>query len=276
VVRRAEQGAKGGLVSGLLSLNRSKLSLGFSAMHILDNSPLRRPPSIFSRKQMLVLDGIRYAAEMAHIAYERLFDHLQAIAAGTEKSNSRSTATAMLDAWSIIDSAHRFRDLVENLPGLSNSPWKRIFVDRTQDVADLRNCLQHQLGEIESLIVNGGQIWGYLSWAEVRSSSYTGKWLMIAAGGDYVGDNFFFVGPTTPPFFNVPLGRIRLNAFGRQVYLGRTVEELASAVASITAEIGNGALRPVGSPAHERRGADFKAEGFVEMIVSIEPGSNPG
>jgi hypothetical protein len=47
---------------------------------IPEDSPLRRPPLALSRRQVLVLDGIRYAADMADIAYERLDSHLQNIA----------------------------------------------------------------------------------------------------------------------------------------------------------------------------------------------------
>src|SRR5262245_52012098 len=126
-------------------------------MLIPEDSPLRRPPAEFSRRQVLILDGIRYAAEMAHIAYERLFTHLQGIAASQGEPRVRDAAAGMLDAWSIVDSAHRFRDLINNLPGLANSPWRRLLRERTADVAELRDCVQHQLDRIDELISIGGQ-----------------------------------------------------------------------------------------------------------------------
>jgi len=236
-------------------------------MLIPEDSPLRRPPAAFSRYQVLILDGIRYAAEMAAIAYERLYAHLQSIAASSNEPPVHDSAFAMLDAWSIIDSAHRFRDQVGNLPGLANSPWKRLLHDHTKDVADLRDCVQHQLGEIEGLISGGGQLWGYLSWAEVRDGRYTGKWLMMTAGSDYAGDQWVFIGPAALPL-EVPLGRVRLNAFGRQVYLGRTVQALASAVLALATDIESGAMWPVGPPALERRGADVLYEGWLEVLLS--------
>src|ERR1044072_9731297 len=42
-----------------------------------DDSPIRGLPDDFSREQALIFDGIRYAAEMADIAYWRLFDLLE-------------------------------------------------------------------------------------------------------------------------------------------------------------------------------------------------------
>lgn len=236
---------------------------------IPEDSPLRRPPSTFSRRQVLVLDGIRYAAEMAHIAYDRLYAHLQSVAASRTEPRVRDTAIAMLDAWSIVDSAHRLRDLVDSMPGLANSTWKRLLRERTDDIAALRNCVQHQLDEINALCSLGGQLWGYLSWAEVRDGQYTGKWLMMTSGSDYVGDQWLFIGPAVLPF-DVPIGHIRLNAFGRQVYLGRTVTALLSAVSELTTEIRKGALRPRDTPALERRGADVIFEGYVEVLVSAD------
>jgi len=242
-------------------------------MLISEDSPLRRPPAEFSRRQVLILDGIRYAAEMAHVAHERLSAHLQGIAASPGEPRVRDTAAAMLDAWSIVDSAHRFGDLVGSLPGLPNSPWRRLLRQRTVDVAELRDRVQHQLGEIDSLVSNGGQLWGYLSWAEVRNGRYTGKWLMMTGGSDYVGDQWLFIGPAVLPF-EVPAGRIRLNAFGRQVYLGRTVQALVSAVEALAQDIATGTMRPVGTPALERRGADVVYEGWLEVLISRDPSNS--
>jgi hypothetical protein len=243
-------------------------------MLIPEDSPLRRPPADFSRSQVLVLDGIRYAAEMAHIAYERLYVHVQGVSASRDEPRVRDTAIAMLDAWSIVDSAHRFRDMVANLPGLGNSPWRRLLNDRTDDIADLRNRAQHQLGEIAGLAANGGQLWGYLSWAEVRDGRYTGKWLMMTGGAVHVGDQWLFIGPAELPF-QVPVGRLRLNAFGHQVYLGRTVSILVEAVRNLENEIQNGQVRPLGGAA-ERRGGDLVYEGRLEVLVANDQPAEPG
>src|SRR5262245_46599550 len=103
---------------------------------------------------------------MADIAYERLAEALQNIAASTVKPSTRDIGAAMADAWSIVDSVHRFHDLVMNMPGLSNSPWRKLLGNRLTDVVELRNSIQHQLGEMNHLLTSGNQIWGYLSWAE--------------------------------------------------------------------------------------------------------------
>jgi hypothetical protein len=47
---------------------------------IREDSPLRHPPTALSRRQAIILDGIRYAADMADVAYERLTFNLQRVA----------------------------------------------------------------------------------------------------------------------------------------------------------------------------------------------------
>src|SRR5262245_14433078 len=126
-----------------------------------EDSPLRRPPLSLSRRQVLVLDGIRYASEMADLAYERIYAALQNIArsgSGPGPIPSRTIATVMLDAWSIIDAVHRFVKLVPcTRIGLAKrtadgEPWMRLLKDRTSDAIELRNAVQHQKDELANLL----------------------------------------------------------------------------------------------------------------------------
>lgn len=237
---------------------------------IREDSPLRHPPPALSRRQTIILDGIRYAADMADVAYERLTFNLQRVAILEGEPTVRDIATAMLDAWSIVDSAHRFRDLIAGLPGLSNSVWKRRLAIRTADVAGLRNCVQHQLSESENLATTGGQLWGYISWHELRGDRPTGRWHMMAAGAHYVGDRWLYIGPIRLPFV-VPRDRIRLNAFGEQVYLARTVIAIRHAIGELEAELSVGKVRGVGTPSCGRRGADAVMTGALEILVRNPP-----
>jgi len=68
---------------------------------------------------LFFIEGIRFSIETADLAYRRLRDTL--IVLGTQETadpDSPSTASAMLDAWSIIDSLHRLRGLMRNMPGI--------------------------------------------------------------------------------------------------------------------------------------------------------------
>jgi hypothetical protein len=236
---------------------------------IPEYSSLRLLPYELSHKQVLIFDGIRYAAEMIDIAYQRLFKKLQTIAIQEREPTTRDIAIAILDAWSIIDSVNRFRDLIKLAPGVRNEPWKQLFHNRTSSVANLRDCVQHQSGEIEDLIANSGQIWDYLSWAEVRSGKHTGKWLMMSPGAVYTGSTWKFVGPSQPTI-PLPLGRIRLNAFGCKIYLGQCVRWVKSAVSSLVSELENKHVRLVGEVEAKRQIGDIIYEGAIEVLSRVD------
>ena len=109
---------------------------------VAKDSPLRKPPQRISEQQIVLLDGIRYSADMAGIAIDRLWAQLCFIDSTEREIEPSDIAAAALDAWSIIDAAHRMSDLVENLPGLPNSLWRRIFRQRIEDVLALRDMFE--------------------------------------------------------------------------------------------------------------------------------------
>lgn len=233
-------------------------------MLISKDSPLRTLPVELSRKQILIFDGIRYAAEMTEIAYQRLWGQLQTIFID-KGIGAHDIATAMLDAWSIIDSVHRFWDLISLAPGVPNGTWKPLLEKRTEIVRELRNCVQHQRKrrQIDDLIAARGQIWGYLSWAEVRDSHYTGKWFMISPGTAFDGDSWMFWGTgTSAP---LPRGFVRLNAFGKRVYLGQCIQWIGDAVNSLTELFNNGSIHLIGNPAGKRTGRDWISEELIQI-----------
>lgn len=236
-------------------------------MITVQDLPFRNPPHDFSRRQVLILDGIRYSVEMAQIAYQRLYALLQNLSSISDKDLFVPSAEAMLYAWTIVDSAHRYRDLLLAFPGLKRKTWVKLTEKRTEDVAQLRNCVQHQLGEIPNIINRREQLWGYLSWAEIRANRHTGKWLMLTGGSHYVEDSWLFAGPISLPF-RVPTGRIRLNAFGHKVYLGRTVEALRYATSCLASEILSGAVKGEGAPECERKGTDMLVEACIQVELS--------
>ena len=208
---------------------------------------------------------------MARIVYDRLRTTLSGIdTTEADEPSFDTTASAMLDAWAIVDSAYRMRDLVDGLPGLPKCAWTEELRRLTADVDDLRNRVQHQRGEISELAMTSGQLWGFLSWAQLRGDEHTGRWLMISAGADFAGDEWFFVGPMQLPFV-VPPGRERLNAFGHQLYLGRTVQILETALERLAQDIRSGTMRAVSPPATHRRGVDRVLSGHIQVAISQTP-----
>ena len=72
-----------------------------------------------------------------------------------------------LHAWSMIDSVHRLRGLVDSLPGLARrnqSPEFRNFMDKAQTVEQFRDAVQHMDTEIPRSAEAGKAVWGTLSW----------------------------------------------------------------------------------------------------------------
>ena len=57
-------------------------------------------------------------------------------------ATSQNIAVAIADAWTIIDSAHRFYDLITHLPGLDQGTWRRLLQTRIGDALELRDCVQ--------------------------------------------------------------------------------------------------------------------------------------
>lgn len=236
---------------------------------IADQSIFENPPKELSRKQVLLIDGIRYAAEIADVSYARIVETIEKLSDSPEtKPTTRDIAMIIADTWAIIDSAHRFIDLIDHFYGLPNDNWRRILQNRLTDALELRDCVQHQYGELDNLVQNNGQIWGYLSWAEVKTGRYTGKWFMVSPGSIYSGDRWLFAGPMKLPF-RVLKGRIRLNAFGREIYLGRLIFAIHSAMKSLEDVLENHQVRPEGIPAPERRGADLSLNAMI-MVEYVD------
>ena len=140
---------------------------------ITRDSALRKPPQPISERQIVLLDGIRYSADMAGVAIDRLWQQLCWMDSA-EMVEPYQIAAAALDVWSIIDAAHRMLDLVENLPGLPNSNWRRIFHERVADALALRDVWQHQVGEAPAVVEQRGQAWGALAWAQHRDGHRRG------------------------------------------------------------------------------------------------------
>ncbi len=111
------------------------------------DSPLRLLPQSTDPRQRLILDAIRIAAQCVDISYRRLVENLENGRRDPESAHVDGIA-AMLDAWSVVDSVHRLRELAQALPKWrSRAPSKQVFLRATAAADDLRNSIQHLGGE---------------------------------------------------------------------------------------------------------------------------------
>jgi len=207
-------------------------------------SPIRKVPCPVSERQLVVLDGIRFSADMAGIAIDRLWRKLSEIDVAHDAS-STDIAEAALDAWSIVDAAHRIVDLVACLPGLQGAPWQRILRDRLKDALDLRDCWQHQDAEAIAVVERRDQAWGALAWAQHTGARPTGRWFLISAGHEFVGSSWTAGGPNNA-VSREDSRRIRLLHAGRTLYLGRVLRDIFSGIAQLEHDVREGRLRLVG------------------------------
>ena len=107
---------------------------------------------------------------MADIAAKRLVTTLDSIALlqkNPEDNRKEEVASALLDAWSLVDICHRIRELIQGLPGLSakKQPEIRAFLQNTVRVKVLRNYVQHFRNGIQKSSIPSSPLWGALSWS---------------------------------------------------------------------------------------------------------------
>ena len=142
-------------------------------MIIGKDSALRRLPDKSDPRRAMFLDGIRYSVEMADLAYGRLQSGLQALSTENDTDGSQEHASLFvepfLDAWSIVDSIHRLRELLEHMPGSkkAKSPSYQLFARKTLPVRQFRNAIQHLRKELRQVSSPTWPVWGVLDWVTV-------------------------------------------------------------------------------------------------------------
>jgi len=203
------------------------------------DSPLRRFPANSENKQTLFFDGIRYSIEMAALAHTRLQQSLYSLTLSCTNSSSDlpiDFTSAMLDAWSIVDSVHRLRILINKTPGMKKqAPGFQIFDRGTTPIKDLRNFVQHLDQETQDLVGQNIPVWGTLSWFTIldpeRKSGFT---CTIVAGTVFQSMDGLLVNPLGKET-NVPVDLITLTANNSTICLSdvmRHVERLTRSMES--------------------------------------------
>jgi hypothetical protein len=200
-------------------------------MLIGDDSPLLRLPVKLNPKQAQFCDGLRFTAEMADIAYNDLVAHLLPLSGSAEAEIRISAARPFLCAWSIVDSAHRLRGLVENFPNLgkkNQSPEFRSFLEKAEGVEKLRNAVQHMASDIHTSAEAGKSVWGTLTWLNRQSQStiYT---CLLVPGAMMPGGNYKAINPAGLTLTS-PLDHVTLTVDEVAVNLSEVMKSLAKLV----------------------------------------------
>lgn len=147
------------------------------------------------RQQALFFDGTRLTCEMVDIAFVRLQRGLVRMT-NRPRLPRQALATALTDAWGLLDSLERLRRLVPHLPGVKKqkaAPVAR-FMRLASDVEKLRHAVQHIDRESHECLASKTPALGVLSWCLVDDSGTTIQSASIVSGSLLTG-----VYPVTNP-----------------------------------------------------------------------------
>jgi hypothetical protein len=237
------------------------------------DSPLKHPPMPISERQIMLLDGVRHAADMAAIALDRLWKKLCYIDSTDADIGSNDLAEAGLDAWSIVDASHRIGDLIEHLPGLANAPWKRLFSERMKLAMEFRNDWQHQLTDVDRVVGERGQLWGALAWHQHRAGEPTGRWFLAVIGSDLKGSQWIHAGPVNQ-IPRVDSRRIRLLHCNRTLHLDRLVRDIFEAIEELEKAVWDRKLALRGECVNRERNKDWVMSTVIQAVVAVHPPEN--
>lgn len=129
-------------------------------------------PTQSIRNMTLFLDAMNYSFQMVLFQKEDV-DRILPILEKTESIEGEYETYAIRliqTLWGIIDTGHRVRELVQQIPGLKkNSPEIQLFIRNTRSVEELRHYIQHLRHGIHALPEKSSPLWGVISWV---SKSY--------------------------------------------------------------------------------------------------------
>ncbi len=127
-------------------------------------SPLWKLPQGLHPLQGGFFDAIRLSVQFIDVAHARLYEALTQLTLTSDRS-LQIGPNALMDAWAIIDAVHRLRSLVRQLPRYKQrAPSKRLFMDKSQSVEQLRNSFQHLVSDLSGLTDSDLPVLGALTW----------------------------------------------------------------------------------------------------------------
>ena len=202
---------------------------------ISDESPFRRMPVDMPRRRILYLDALRLSAEMAALAFDGLHTLLLGLCERREDPSGDRAVRAILDAYSVIDAVHRFRQLLQVTPGLKHDAAYELFMRQTKGVKELRNIVQHLNREVDRIAQEGWAALGTLVWlgpsavSDGPPTSY-----ILQAGTFYAGQ--WTHGPLVDTYSSLTDGEISditLATAGCRVNLSIIMDKLRSIIRSL-------------------------------------------
>lgn len=195
-------------------------------------SPLLNLPSNLDPRQVVVLDGVRHAVEMTSFAYERLCKRLTSLALREEESTDYMDV--FIDAWAIVDSIDRFRQILSQDKNfvMKPQPGAPSINELFQSIRDVRNVADHLAQRVDYVVAKNATALGSIGWFTCADGR-TGRLCILGPGSANAGRPFpvRFPKSFSPPTDSVILraGEHRCDlseAYRRMLYLLGGFEEL--------------------------------------------------
>jgi hypothetical protein len=198
-------------------------------MIIADDSKLRLIPNSLDRKQILVVDGIRYSVDMADLAYGRLTEVLVQFAKHQEPRREWFSL-AFQDAWSLVDYIERLRKLIPHLPIKKSDPAFALFFRKAVDATELRHASQHLDNDLQKGERLQSPVWGSLSWIEPpQAGNKFARGFLIVSGAIFDVAEHPIVNPVGK-VLRSPASLITLSLGTKQICFSEVMQTLVAAV----------------------------------------------
>lgn len=224
-----------------------------------------------SLKQAHYLDGLRFCFEAVELAANRLDATLLEISRNVLANSPNATpaiAGALADAWLIVDAVFRARKLISGLPGLKQAkfPARKLFLDKTKPVEELRNTIQHLDTDLSTLSHADDRAWGTLEWfcAPTEHSGKAYAFLLVPGFG---GGGTFGICPYTQAPLDATIAAIVLTCRKRTVQITEMVEAIGTLDAALRDAFGT----PYTGPPIDGRDMLFYAELKVDTVKGRRP-----
>lgn len=197
-------------------------------MIVKKDSPITKIPKELAPNEILLLEAVRYSANMTLVAYGRLRGTLHELS--IESKSENFWYAALIDAWAIIDSANRFYKLIKKMD--VESPLLQVEYEKFKK---LRDGFQHLDERIEEKhIKEHYPLFGVLAWCYCSSDDNMDKIkTFVFAPGIQQGEKKFHIPNPVGKEFRIPIDYISLTTNQRALSMPPVRVEMVPIIEAI-------------------------------------------
>lgn len=123
------------------------------------------PTRLIETREFVMVGAIASNANMIDISWKNLMELLMVNA---EENSIEAQLNIVKEIWTIIDSGHRLRCLLEKLPGIKKKqPWYDLTIRKLKETEEFRHHIQHYDREITNILDNVLPLMGHVSWVQI-------------------------------------------------------------------------------------------------------------